>query len=201
MADDPNTPDPNEPGSGGAPTPNNVPPQQQQPDLDEKKFSQREYNAFEANVKRQYQSKSERDKELIEKGKKYEAAEAENQPLAERVSTLSTQQAQTERERDEARKQANIYKMAATAGLDPVLWDRVRGNTDDEIAADIETLKPLSSNGTTPPAGSTQQPGGPAPNRQQGNPSQNDGKTGSVADGRSLFKQRAGVTTPSDDAD
>src|SRR3990167_9566233 len=165
MADPAPSTDPQQPPSDPAPTPNNVPPQQTQPDLDEKKFSQREYNAFEANIKRQYQTKSERDKELIEKG-----------------------------------KQANIYKMAATAGLDPVLWDRVRGNTDDEIAADIETLKPLSSNGTTPPAG-TQQPGGPAPNRQQGTPSQNDGKTGRVADGRSPVKQRAGVTTPSDDAD
>lgn len=200
MADDPKTPDPNaQPDGGGGPTPNNVPPQQPQ-DLDEKKFSQREYNAFEASIKRQYQNRSDRDKDLIEKGKKFEAAEAENQPLAERVSTLSASQAQAERERDEARKQANIYKMAATAGLDPVLWDRVRGETDDEIAADIETLKPLSSNGTTPPAG-TQQPGGPAPNRQQGTPSSNDGKTGSVASGRDLFKQRAGVTKPSDDAD
>jgi histone deacetylase complex regulatory component SIN3 len=200
MADPAPSTDPQQPPSAPAPTPNSVPPQQTQPDLDEKKFSQREYNAFEANIKRQYQNRSERDKELIEKGKQFEAAEAENQPLAERVSTLSTQQAETARERDEALKQAKVYKMAAEAQLDPVLWDRVRGNTDDEIAADIETLKPLSSNGTTPPAG-TQQPGGPAPNRQQGTPSQNDGKTGSVADGRSLFKQRAGVTTPSDDAD
>jgi len=142
-------------------------------------------------VKREYREKAERDADLIEKGKKLEAQEQEQQPLAERVSTQATAIAERDQKITALEADKIRYREAAIAGLDPVLWDRIRGNTEDEIKADIETLKPVGTGGATPPA----TPGTPgrSPIRQQGVPSEADGKTGSLDAGRDLFKsKRAG---------
>ena len=170
-----------------APTPG--PPPATPPPAAPRTFTQEEFNAFEAKTKREYRAKAEADAALIEKGKKLEALLGEGKSPEEQLQEMNASQAQ----KDQTIKDLNTAllrnKLAATANLHPTLWDRVRGDTEAEILADIETLKPAvgTPGVTTPPP-----PGGPQPNPQQGNPSAVDGKTGSVADGRSLYEQRNG---------
>lgn len=182
------------------PTPGPTPAPQPQP---ERTFTQAEYNAFEARVKRDFRAKEEalqadadfgrRLKDLFGSGVSPTGTPEEQvQQLTAERTTDKTRI--TELEADKLR-----YKLAATAGLHPTLWDRVRGNDEAAILADIETLKPVSATPgvvpaapgvPTPPA-----PAGPQPNPQQGTPSANDGKTGSVKSGQDLFAQRNGKSS------
>lgn len=155
------------------------------------KFTQADYNRFEAQIRREYASKAERDKDLIEKGKEYEGLLAESRPLSERVETLSGVVA--ERDQTIATKDLTITRMqlAWEAGLPPALGERVQGNTVDEIKADIEKLK-----GFTTAQQQQQQGPGIRPNPQQGVPSQGDpNRTGSVDAGRDLWAKRHGKKT------
>lgn len=156
-------------------------------------FTQEEFNRFEADTKRKYREKAEADAGFIELGKKLQemlGGQAANQTPEQQIQTLTSANAETVRERDEALAVNKRYKLAATAGLHPTLWDRLRGNTDEEILADIEVLKPASAATGTP---APPPPGGPRPNPQQGTPSANDGKTGSTKSGAELFAARNGT--------
>lgn len=164
----------------------------QQQDLDAPKFSQKWANDFEARLRREYATKADKDKELIERGKEYEALLAESQPLSERVETLSG--AVAEKDNTIASKDLEIRRLqlAWDAGLPPAVGRRVVGNNDDEINADIEALKrDLNLTGT----GQQQRQGGSGvrPNPQQGVPSSGDtNRTGNVDAGRSLWEQKHG---------
>lgn len=163
--------------------------QQQQHDDNTPKFTQADYNRFEANIRREYAQKAERDKALIEKGKAAEAMEQEARPLSERVEALSGTVA--EKDQTIAQKDLAITRMqlAWDAGLPPAIGRRVTGNTVDEINADIEALKrDLNLTGQQ-----QQQGAGVRPNPQQGVPSAGDThRTGSVDAGRDLFDKRHG---------
>lgn len=186
------TPDPNATPEGAPPAGDAPKPGEQAPPP--KTFTQEDFNKFEARTKREYREKAERDAELIELGKTAKEALDAKRPLEERVTTVSTELATTQRERDEVKAENRRYKLAATAKLDPLLWDRVRGTTEEEILADIETLKPLNSvqqQADSPPAGGQRRL--PQPNPQQGNPSPGGGKVGSTQAGRDLYNQRHGI--------
>lgn len=176
----PGTPPADAPKPGDNPTP-------------PKTFTQEDYNKFEARIKREYREKAESDAELIELGKSAKEALDAKRPLEERVSTVTGELATTQRERDEIKAENKRYKLAATAKLDPLLWDRVRGTTDEEILADIETLRPLTAQPGEPAPPPAPDRRTPAPNRQQGNPSPNGGKVGSTQAGRDLYAQRHGI--------
>lgn len=182
------------PGPAPQPTPHPTPAPAPAP---ERTFTQAEYNAFEAKTKREYREKAEGLQADADFGKRLkELLTGQGGPAAtpeEQVQQLTA--AQTTKDQKIADLEADKlrYKLAATAQLHPTLWDRVRGNTEEEILADIETLKPVGAGvGVSPPA-----PAGPQPNPQQGVPSATDGKTGSTASGRDLFKQRNGGKTQS----
>lgn len=186
-----------QPSEGGQPQqqPQQQPPAdggQQQQDLDTPKFSQKWVNDFEARTRREYTQKAERDKELIEKGKKFEQQEQEQQPLSERVSTLSAESAQKDTTIASKDLQITRMQLAWDAGLPPAIGRRVQGNTEDEIKADIEYLKgELTAQGvTTPPVG-----GGLRPNPQQGAPSSNNDRASSADAGRDLWNKRHGQKT------
>lgn len=164
--------------------------QQQKPD-NEPRFTQADINRLEATFKREYQSKRQRDEELIEKGKRLEQQEQEQQPLSERVTALSAESAQ--KDSALASKDTQILRMqlAWDAGLPPAIGRRVQGNTEDEIKADIESLKAdLTASGTVYGQGS-----GLRPNPQQGAPSTNNDRTGSLSAGRDLWSKRHGKKT------
>ncbi|HJT93881.1 MAG TPA: hypothetical protein VJ777_18450 [Mycobacterium sp.] len=165
----------------------------QQDDLDSPKFSQRHYNNFEANLRREYAQKRAADEALINKGKQLEQQEQEQQPLSERVSTLSTEKAALDSQLSSTRLEKMRLEMAYDAGLPPALGRRVQGNTREEIEADIEALKQAGFGGTQQQgAGGQQQGSGVKPNQQQGMPSADNQRTGSVSSGRDLFKDRHG---------
>lgn len=188
------------PAPAPQPTPGPAPAPQPQP---ERTFTQAEFNAFEARVKREFREKAEAVQADADFGKRLKelfgggtGPTGTPEEQVQQLTTASTQKDQriTELEADKLR-----YKLAATAGLHPTLWDRVRGNDETAILADIETLKPASAalgatpaapGAPTPPA-----PAGPQPNPQQGTPSANDGKTGSVKSGADLFAQRNGKSS------
>lgn len=167
---------------------------QQQDDLKTPKFSQADVNRIEANVRREYQEKAARDKELIEKGKEYQTLLAESQPLSERVQTLSAESAQKDTTIADKDLTIRRLQLAWEAGLPPAIGRRVQGKAEDEIRADIDALKqelPQLS------AGQQQQHGsGVRPNPQQGVPSSGDtNRTGSAEAGRDLWNKRHGKKT------
>lgn len=186
---------PQQPPESGQQPPQQQPPanqgggQQQQSDLDTPKFTQKQYNDFEARTRREYQQKLDRDKELIEKGKEYEGLLAESQPLSERISAVSAESAQ--KDSTIASKDTQILRMqlAWDAGLPPAIGRRVQGNTEDEIKADIEDLKKDMAAAGVPAGGSG---GGLRPNLQQGVPSPDNNRTGSVSAGRDLWATKHG---------
>lgn len=181
-------------GEGTPPEPKPGPQGGTPPDLDEKKFSQRDVNRLEKGFKEDYRSKREHDEELIELGRNAKEALDAKRPLEERVAAVTGEKATIARERDDALIENKRMKLAGQARLDPDLWDRVRGDTDEAILEDIEKLKGFSK---TPQGGDQQQQppgrGGARPNQQQGRPSQGDDtKTGSVAAGRDLHAKFSG---------
>lgn len=158
----------------------------QQQDENAPKFTQADYNRFEARIRHQYEQKAEADKALIEKGKQVAQQEQEQKPLAERLQSISAESAQ--KDSTIAAKDLTITRiqLAWEAGLPPALGERVQGTTVDEIKADIEKLKAFAQ-----PAG-PQTGGGLRPNPQQGAPSVENNRTGSVTAGRDLWSQRHG---------
>lgn len=160
----------------------------QQQDLDAPKFSQKWANDFEARLRRDYSEKADKDKALIEKGKEYEALLAESQPLSERVQSLSVESAQKDSTIAEKDLTIRRLQLAYEAGLPPALGRRVQGKTEEEIRADIEDLKKdLANSGGGQGQG---QGGGLRPNPQQGAPSPDSNRQGSVSAGRSLWEQK-----------
>jgi len=162
-----------------------------QPQDGERTFTQREVNALEKRFKDEYRTKRESDEELIELGRKAKEALDAKRPLEERVATITGENATITKERDDLKTENLRMKLAGKARLHPDLWDRVRGDTEDAINADIETLKKFS------PAeqGDGHQPGsGPGlrPNPQQGLPQGDPNAQGSVAAGRDLHSRRHG---------
>lgn len=162
-----------------------------QQDLDSPKFSQKWANDFEARLRREYNAKLEKDKELIDKGKEYEGLLAESRPLSERVEALSGTVAEKDATIANKDLQIRRQQLAWEAGLPPAIGRRVQGNTEDEIRADIDALKKeLPQLGV----GQQQQSGsGLRPNPQQGAPSTGDtNRTGSLDAGRDLWSKRHG---------
>jgi hypothetical protein len=184
------------PAPQSPPNPAPAPPQPQTP----RTFTQDEFNSFEARVKREYRAKEQALQADADFGKRLKELLGGTGPTGtpeEQVQQLTAERNTDKTRIAELEADKLRYKLAATAQLHPTLWDRVRGNSEAEILADIETLKPANAalaaapgapGVTTPPA----TPPGPAPNPQQGNPSTNDGKTGSTKSGRDLFKERNG---------
>lgn len=83
-------------------------------------------------------------KELEDKDK------SEAEKLVERLATA-------ERERDALRTEAVRARVALTKGLPPELADRLRGDTEDEMAADADALLALVPAVTSRPRGDVDQ--------------------------------------------
>lgn len=186
-------------GGSGQP-PANQPQGGGQQGLDEPKFTQRDLNNMEARFKREYRERREADDALIELGRQAQEALDAKRPLEERVATLTSERDGAVKDQGDLKVENRRMWLAGQARLHPDLWDRVRGNTDDEINADIETLKKFA------PADEQQQNGnqggqqdrGPAPNPQQGHSSGNPNATGSIAAGRDLHARRHGKQSAND---
>ena len=82
-----------------------------------------------SNSELQKQLKEFEDRNMSETEKAIEAA---NAAAGERDSARS--------ENEKLQTILRRQKISATKGLDPDLWDRVRGETEEEIAADVEAL-------------------------------------------------------------
>lgn len=175
------------PTSPGQPSDKPKPGDQQQ-DLNAPQFSQNYLNSFEAKVRREHEVKAQRDKELIEKGKEYEGLLADAQPLTEQLKSASAEGATKDATIAEKDLTIRRLQLAWESGLPPAIGRRVQGKTEDEIKADIESLKAdLAASGA--PA-----PGVPGlrPNPQQGVPSPDANRTGSESAGRDLWASRHG---------
>jgi hypothetical protein len=110
----------------------------------DKTFTQAQLNSFLANQKREIESKFEGFDDIKAKASQFDQLTESTKSEIQRATEAATR-AQAEKETEAAEKvKAKLenlrYKISAKKGLDPDLWDRVTGSTEDEITADVEKL-------------------------------------------------------------
>ena len=79
-------------------------------------------------------------KQLEAQKKELEAYKAKEQAELDKQKSAEEKLAEKEAEIERIKRENLVTKLAAKKGLDPDLFDRVRGATEDEIAADIDLL-------------------------------------------------------------
>lgn len=124
----------------------------------EKTFTQAQLNSFLASQKRDIESKFDGFDDIKAKATQFDQLTESTKSEVQRANeTAASEKAGREAE---AREKAAVqlenlrYKVSAKKGLDPDLWDRVTGTTEEEITADVEKL--VTKFGPT-----TRQPSGP----------------------------------------
>lgn len=127
-----------------APTPDAGGRQTTDDDGEDRVFTQAELNSLLAKQRREVEAKFEGFDEIKERASKYdeltEAAKTEAQKAAEQTQTLQKQLEEAQAELDWANTVRRRDRIAAEKGLDRKLWDRVKGETEEEITADVEEL-------------------------------------------------------------
>jgi hypothetical protein len=111
---------------------------------DQKSFTQAQLNAIVAQTRRETESKFDGHEDLKKKANQLDQLTAASKSEVERVAD---EKAAAVRERDgfkstndELQKQLLRQKISAKNHLDADLWDRVKGDTAEEIEADVKTL-------------------------------------------------------------
>jgi hypothetical protein len=115
----------------------------QQPEP-EKTFTQAQLNAFIAQTRRETEAKFEGFDEIKAKATQLdqltESTKSEVQRANESAAEFKARAETEAKEKAEAKLENLRYKLSAKKGLDPELWDRVTGTTEEEITADVEKL-------------------------------------------------------------
>lgn len=122
-------------------------------------FTQSQLNAIVAQARRETEAKFEGHDELKNKAAQLDQLTQSTKSEVQRATEAA---AEVAKERDgfkttnvELQKQLLRQKISATEKLDPDLWDRVKGDTDEEISADVRALvaKFGTTGGGRPPKG------------------------------------------------
>lgn len=125
---DGSTPDPKPQGEGQA----------------EKTFTQAQLNSFLASQKRDIEAKFDGFDDIKAKATQFdqltESTKSEVQRANETAAEFKARSETEAREKAEVKLENLRYKISAKKGLDPDLWDRVTGTTEEEISADVEQL-------------------------------------------------------------
>jgi hypothetical protein len=110
----------------------------------EKTFTQAQLNSFLASQKRDIEAKFDGFDDIKAKATQFDQLTESTKTEVQRANeTAATEKAAKEaeaREKAEVKLENLRYKISAKKGLDPDLWDRVTGTTDEEITADVEKL-------------------------------------------------------------
>jgi outer membrane murein-binding lipoprotein Lpp len=110
----------------------------------EKTFTQSQLTAIVERKRREIESQFEGFDDLKAKAAQLDALTESTKSEVQRATESAAQfKARMEAEASEKAKVQleNVrYKISAKKGLDPDLWDRVTGSTEDEITADVEKL-------------------------------------------------------------
>lgn len=115
-----------------------------EPKGDEAKFTQAQLNSFLANQKREIESKYDGFEEIKSKAEQLDqltaAQKSDIQAATEAASEFKAKYEASQADVGKLTTQLQRQKISATAGLDPDLWDRVKGGTAEEIEADVKKL-------------------------------------------------------------
>lgn len=110
----------------------------------EKTFTQAQLNSFLASQKREIESKFDGFDDIKAKATQFdqltESTKSEVQRANETAASEKAAKEAEAREKAEVKLENLRYKVSAKKGLDPDLWDRVTGTTEEEITADVENL-------------------------------------------------------------
>ncbi|MCG7592392.1 hypothetical protein [Mycobacterium sp. PSTR-4-N] len=107
-------------------------------------FTQDRVNALLAEERRNTEKRFEGHDDFKAKAEQFDALTAsqktELQTANDAASDFKSKWETSEKDNGKLRTQLDRQKIAATKGLDPDLWDRVRGTTSEEIEADVQKL-------------------------------------------------------------
>lgn len=107
-------------------------------------YNDDQVNAFVAKARREVESKYEGFDDIKDKATQFDAlTESTKSEVQRATETAAAERAAKEAAASEsaaAKLENRRYKISAKKGLDPDLWDRVTGSTDEEITADVEAL-------------------------------------------------------------
>lgn len=121
-----------------------TPDQQGKDQGDQKLISQEQMNKLLASQKREIESKFEGFTELKAKASQFDAltesTKSEIQKANEAAAQFKSQYETAQSELDWRETLLKRQEVAASKGLDPKLWSRVKGATEDEITADVDDL-------------------------------------------------------------
>lgn len=110
----------------------------------EKTFTQAQLNSFLASQKRDIESKFDGFEDIKAKATQFdqltESTKSEVQRANESAAEFKARSETEAREKDAVKLENRRYKISAEKRLDPDLWDRVTGSTDEEITADVDKL-------------------------------------------------------------
>ena len=106
----------------------------------EKTFTQSQLTAILERKAREIESKYSGHDELKVKAEQFDALTETAKSDAERLAAATSQRDKLTTDNASLKTQLARQKISATAGLDVELWDRVKGDTDEEIKADVEKL-------------------------------------------------------------
>lgn len=129
-----------QPEATSAPKPG---PQGGQPEP-EKTFTQSQLNAIVAQARRDTEAKFDGFDDIKAKATQLdqltESTKSEVQRANESAAEFKSRAEAETKEKESAKLENLRYKISATKKLDPELWDRVTGTTEEEITADVEKL-------------------------------------------------------------
>jgi chromosome segregation ATPase len=110
----------------------------------EKTFSQAQLNAILAQNRREVESKFEGYDDLKSKAEQFDAltesAKSELERATGQANEFKSKWEAEQGTRSQLEKQLLRQQVSAKQHLDPDLWDRVRGDTKEEIEADVKAL-------------------------------------------------------------
>lgn len=125
------------------PTPPKPGPQGGQPEA-EKTFTQTQLNAVVARARQEIEAKFDGFEEIKAKATQLdqltESTKSEVQRANESAAEFKSRMDTEVKEKTAVKLENQRYKICAKKGLDPELWDRVTGTTEEEITADVEKL-------------------------------------------------------------
>lgn len=114
----------------------------------EKTFTRKELNSYLANQKREIESRFADFDQIRSKAEEFdrlqESTKSESQKLTDQLNDYRTQLEEAKYELEWRDTVLRRNEIAASKGLSPKLWARIKGETDDEINADVDELLTFS---------------------------------------------------------
>lgn len=111
---------------------------------DDAKFTQTQLNSYLAEERRRTEARFSGFDDIKAKADQFdqltESTKTEVQRANESAADFKARMEAESREKEKVQLENQRYKISAKKGLDPELWDRVAGNTPEEIESDVEKL-------------------------------------------------------------